>query len=145
MYRKLVVVGIICILFLVSFPLVNAEDEYPREEGPYVVFMGGKCTRGGNKPVMFDISNFFQGEQPRWFRFGPFCLNKWPVGPYYLMEKQSIFIINGEMQNIEYSVGILLQGFKGYAPAVYHLGIKTWGRIRIFGICEEISLSYELN
>lgn len=139
-FRKSLTVIVICLLMLVSIPLVNALDEYPREEGPYNVFMGGKCSRGGYKPVFFDFVSFFKGEKPRWFQLGPLGLYRWPVGPHYQMEKSSIFIVNGKIQNIEYPVGIMLKGFKGYAPAIYHTAIKTLGRIRVFGVCEEISL-----
>ena len=140
MLKKGLVVGTICLLMLVSIPLVNALDEYPREDGPYNVFMGGKCSRGGYKPVSFDFVSFFKGEKPRWFQLGPLGLYRWPVGPHYQMEKGSIFIVNGKIQNIEYPVGFMLNGFKGYAPAIYHTFIKTPGRIRVFGVCEEISL-----
>lgn len=145
MLKKCMVIGVICLLMLVAFPIIIADDEYPQEGGPYLVSIGGKCTRGGNKPIWFDFSNFLQGESPRWCRIGPFSLHKYPVGPHYLMEKQSIFIVNGEIQNIEYPVSIFLKGFKGFSPAVYHVGIKTLGRIRIFGICEEIDLLYDQN
>ena len=143
MIRKCMLVGVICILVLTTLPVVNADNEYPQDGGPYLVFIGGKCSRGGNKPIWFDFSNFFQGESPRWCRIGPFSLHRWPVGPHYLMENQSIFMVNGKMQNIEYPVSIVLKGFKGFSPASYHVFVKTSGRIRIFGICEEISLLYE--
>jgi len=64
--RKVLAVGIICLLMLVSIPLVNALDEYPREEGPYIVFMGGKCSQGGNKPLALDFSALFTDEKPRY-------------------------------------------------------------------------------
>ena len=40
--RKSLAVGIICLLMLVSIPMVSGEDiRYSREEGPYNIFIGG--------------------------------------------------------------------------------------------------------
>ena len=84
--RRSLVVGVICLLMLVSIPLVNALDEYPREEGPYKVFMGGKCSIGGNKPLWFDFPGLLNDGKPKWFQLGPLSLHRWPVGPQYQME-----------------------------------------------------------
>lgn len=63
------------------------------------------------------------------------------------MEEGSIFIVNGKVQDVDYPVYISLEGFKGYAPALGLWLTKAiiGGRIRIFGVCEEISLWYGPN
>ena len=64
MFKKLLGIFVcMLLLMLVSIPLVNALDEYPREEGPYIVFMGGKCSQGGNKPLALDFSGLFTDEK----------------------------------------------------------------------------------
>jgi hypothetical protein len=140
--KKSLVIGAICLLMLVSFPIVNSLIEYPREKGPYNVFMGGKCSCGGNKPLWFDFPGLLKNGKPRWLQLGPLSLHRWPVGPQYKMEKSSILIVNGKIQNIEYPVSMMLKGFKGYAPSIYYCYMKTLisSRIRVFGVCEEIDL-----
>ena len=59
------------------------------------------------------------------------------------MEKGSIFFVNGKFQNIEYPVLVWFRGFKGYAPATIIWVLSAFfGRIRIFGVCDEIYLLY---
>ena len=145
-FRKGLVVGIIFLLMLVAIPMVSGDIiEYPKEEGPYFVYMSGNC-HGGSIPdtVDFDYRGLFRDGKPMWFQLGPLSLNRWPRGPGYELNKGSIFIVNGKIQDVEYPINnLILKGFKGYAPAIWQCFIKApIGRIRVFGVCEEISLMY---
>lgn len=143
-FRKELTVGVICLLMLVSIPMVTAGEDYPPEEGPYTVFIGGKCY-GGLIPGPFNLDILLLIEQgyTRVIQFGPFGLWKYPWGPKYCMEDGSIFIVNGKVQDVEYPVYIALNGFKGYAPAVGQWFLKMiTGRIRVVGMCDAIDLDY---
>jgi len=145
MLKKCLVVGVICLLMMVAIPLVNAEGDYPKDEGPYTVFIGGECNGGGiPDPITFPIIFLIRHGYLRGMQFGPLSYWVWPWGPEYHMEEGSIFIVNGKVQDVEYPVQFHLRGFKGYAPAVGLWLTKAIisGRIRMFGVCEEISLSY---
>ena len=144
--RKGLAVSIICLLMLVTFPIVVSDDiEYPKENGPYAVFIGGKCYGGIiSAPINFEWLLFLDEGYTRVIQFGPFHLFwKYPYGPDYIMEDGSIFVVNGKIQDVEYPVEIELMGFKGYAPAVFQWFFKmAFGRIRVVGFCEAINLRY---
>lgn len=72
MLKKGLIVGILCLLMLVYFPLVTGDFVvYPKEEGPYTVFIGGKPGGGGaSEPIFFNATIGFQ--------FGPFCKYHYP-------------------------------------------------------------------
>ena len=119
--------------------------EYPKRDKPYTVFISGECNGGGiPDPIGFDILGLIRYGYPRWFNLGAFFYSQWPWGPEYRMEKDSIFIINGEIQDIEYPVQIGLRGAKGFLPAIGQLFFKATinGKLRVFAECEEISLWY---
>jgi hypothetical protein len=140
MLKKGLIIGIIFLLMLMSFPSVTSDFiVYPRDEGPYTVFIGGKTDGGGVSDSLFFNSTIG-------FQLGPFCKYNYPWGPEYNMWNRSIFIVNGKVQNYEFPAQIGLKGLKGFAPAINLLNLKivTGGRLRIFGICEEIWLWYGL-
>ena len=125
---------------LILFPTVFSEFiEYPIEKGPYTVYIGGKTYGGGiSRPFFWDPEIGFQ--------IGPLCKYKYPYGPEYNFLNNSIFIVNGKIQNYDFPAQIGLKGLKGFAPAVNYLTIKilTGSRIRIFGVCDVIYLWYGL-
>ena len=141
MLKKGLIIGIICLLMLMSFPMVTADlIIYPKADGPYTVFIGGKTGGGGvSEPIFFNSTIGFQ--------LGPFCKYKYPYGPEYNMLNWSIFIVNGEIQKYKFPAQIGLKGLRGFAPALNQLTFKivTEGRLRIFGVCDEIWLWYGLN
>jgi len=134
-------VGIFCLLMLLSIPSVIGDFVvYPKEEGPYTIFVGGK-TYGGSvsDPIFLNTTMGFQ--------FGPFCKYVYPYGPEYNMLNWTIFIVNGEIQKYAFPAQIGLKGLKGFAPAINQLNFKilSGGRLRIFGVCDEIWLWYALD
>jgi hypothetical protein len=149
MLKKSLTLGVICLLMLITIPIFSGEIiEYPKEEGPYTVFIGGKCNGGGiPNPIHFDVAHFITRGNIRYIQVGPLSYFVWPWGPEYHMEEESRFIVNYKLQHVEYPVSIFLYGFKGYAPALGLWFTKTFinGRIRVFGVCEEISLWYPSN
>ena len=54
--RKGIAISIIFLLMLMIIPTTTGNDiEYPREKGPYIVFIGGKCYSGGIPgPINFE-------------------------------------------------------------------------------------------
>ena len=139
--KKGFAVGIICLLMLVSIPMVTGEDIlYPKEEGPYNVFISGKCTGMGGR-----LYPMFLHPSPLWLLVYPLSI-EWHFYEDY------VFFVNGEKQDIDYRVQIDLTGFKGYGPSFYmlllkekvgHLFFKLTGsittpRARIIGRCAEI-------
>jgi len=135
------VLGILLLLILISFPSVSSDlYRYPREEGPYTVFIGGKPYGGGvSEPFFFNSTMGFQ--------VGPFCSYQYLNGSEYDMLNGSIFIVNGEKQSYEFPAQIGLKGLKGFSPAINSLNfnILTGGRLRIFGVCDKIWQWYGLN
>ena len=141
--RKGLVVGVICLLLLVSIPMVSSEDIlYPKEEGPYNLLIFGKSTgMGGGLFTMF--IHFW----PLWFKFYPSSIN-WDF------EEGSVFYVNGEKQDIVYPAQIWISGFKGYGQSFHMLLLKVkvailisfltgsipTTRARIIGRCDEIEL-----
>ncbi|UCD13536.1 MAG: hypothetical protein JSW60_08265 [Thermoplasmatales archaeon] len=144
--RKGLAVGVICLLMLVAIPTTTSNEiEYPKENGPYIVFIGGKCYGGIIPgPINFEWLLILEEGYTRVIQFGPFHLYwQYPYGPDYLMEEGSIFIVNGQIQDVEYPVDIELMGFRGYAPAVFQWFFKMLiGRIRVIGVCDAINLDY---
>ena len=142
--RKGLTVGLICLLMLVSIPMVSGEDIlYPREEGPYNVTISGKSEgMGGGLYTM--LLHFW----PLWFKFYPNGIN-WHFQP------DSVFFVNGEKQDIVYPAHIWLYGFKGYGQSFHMLllkdkvvilaysltGFMPTPRARVIGRCTEIQVS----
>lgn len=147
-FRKGIAVGIIFFLILIIIPTTTGNEtgndiEFPKENGPYNVFISGKCYGGIIAgPINFEWLLFIEEGYTRAIQFGPFHLYwQYPYGPDYIIEEGSIFFVNGQKQDIEYPVEIELMGFKGYAPAVFVWALKmAFGRIRVVGICEAINL-----
>ena len=142
--RKGIAASIIFLLILIIIPTTTGDDiEFPKEKGPYIVFIGGKCY-GGVIPGPINIEWLLLIEEgyTRVIQIGPFHFYwQYPYGPDYVMEEGTIFIVNGQRQDIEYPIEIELMGFKGYAPAFFLWLIKIpIGRMRVIGICDAINL-----
>ena len=86
--KKTLVIGITFLLIFISIQLVNADYTYPREEGPYFVYLSGNC-QGGSVPdtLAFDIRGLFRDGKPMWLQIGPLSINRYPWGHGYDMEK----------------------------------------------------------
>ena len=127
--RKGLVIGIICLFMMVYIPSVNSGPiEYPEEDGPYTVFIGGNAISCGWSEN-FDFSSHIL---PIWY------LNK-SLGFSYTFGKLSIFNVNGSLQKIKYPALIWLNGFKGYATPWWLWGFKwPFFRCRIIGKCDRI-------
>ena len=138
--KKGLAVGVICLLMLLSIPMVSGEDiRYPREEGPYNVFICGKSEGFGGGPYTF-------------FHLLPFWILLYPQSVSYHFEEGSVFFVNGEKQDIVYPAHIWLSGFKGYGQTIYmillkdaasaFIGLLTGSflipRARVIGLCSEI-------
>jgi len=119
--KKLLTVGIICLLMLVSIPMVSGKAIlYPKEEGPYNVFISGKNTGMGG-----GIYTLFLHFWPLWFL--PYILSiSWHF------QAGSVFIVNGEEQDIEYPAQIDMSGFKGYDQSDLMFGLKHYMSVIIF-------------
>jgi hypothetical protein len=138
--RKVLAVVIICLLMLVTVPMVSGElIRYPREEGPYTVLIMGKCSgMGGGQSTIFRLL-------PVWFLFYPRHI-EWDF------DEDSVFFVNGEKQDILYPAQIDLIGFKGYGPTIYMgilkhnaaafmaflTGFMPYPRARVIGLCAMI-------
>ena len=121
-FRKGLAVGVICLLMQMIIPTTTGNDiEFPKEKGPYIVFIGGKCYGGVIPgPINFEWLLLIEEGYTRVIQVGPLHFYwQYPYGPDYFMEEGSIFIVNGRIQDIEYPIEIELMGFKGYAPAVF--------------------------
>jgi len=144
-FKKVIVVGMIFLLMLMIIPTTTGEDiiEYPKENGPYTVFISGKCYDGVIPwSINIDWLLLIEEGYSRVIQVGPFHFYwQYPYGPDYAMEQGSIFIVNGQLQDVEYPVFIELMGFKGFAPAFFLWLLKMpFGRIRVIGICDAINL-----
>ena len=124
-------VGLICLLMLVSFPIVNAEEIiYPKEDGPYSIYLHGKSDGGG-------------GEFANLLRILPFWYLKYPKFIQYHILSLSWFFVNGTSQEIpdpEEIYFFSFYGFKGYGPSYLIMPYVSWlvGGIHVFGNCDEI-------
>ncbi|MFW6121220.1 MAG: hypothetical protein ACOC80_10045 [Petrotogales bacterium] len=144
-FRKGLAVGAICLLILVSIPMVSGEDIlYPREEGPYNVIISGKCSGMGGG-LYTSLLHFW----PLWFLIMPFLHIMWHFQP------GSVFFVNGEKQDIVYPATIWLDGFKGYGQSLHMFvskeyasafiylltGFQPTPRARVIGRCAEVQVS----
>jgi hypothetical protein len=92
---------------------------YPKEEGPYSVFVSGECNEmAGNLSTLFRI-------MPFWFLLYPRHIE-------YRFEEDSVFFVNGEKQNILYPARVDLIGFKGYGQTFFMMFLK-WDAEAIIG------------
>lgn len=133
------------VMILISITAIGNEDsdiEFPREEGPYNVWISGKWM-GNMAPsiAVFLIDGYY--------RFGPISIIDYPYGHSGTLFHNSddsgpgYFFVDGERQPLEELTRIEIKGFKGYYPGVIQYVFKLFyfGRVRIFGICEEIDLN----
>ena len=131
---------------LVITPTVSSDDdiEYPKEDGPYTIFISAKKMSGS---VMW----LWPGPV---FNIGPFCYASHPNYIYYNIENRSdpiIFYVNGERQENMFPERpkiIKLSGFIGFAPTLFRYLIKMapFDRISVIGlrvdeidICDDIT------
>ena len=140
MLKKGLAVGVICLLMLVTVPIVSGEwIRYPKEEGPYtVLIMGNSSGMSGGQSTIFRLIPF-------WFLF-------WPRHIGYDFDNDSVFFVNGEKQDILYPAQIDLGGFKGYGQTAYMMilkyrvavliasltGFMPSPRARVSGLCADI-------
>jgi hypothetical protein len=149
LFRKGLVIGIIILLMLVSIPMASGENIiYPEEEGPYDIRIVGPCTGMGGDPFTFYI------------HFWPFWFLPHILDIEWHFEQGTIFIVNGEVQDILYPADISLWGFQGYGQSVLMFNLKhifelglgliiltlgitsfiPYQRARIFGRCDSLSV-----
>ena len=142
--KKGLVVAIICIIMIVSFPTTTSNEiEFPKENGPYVVFLSGWNMLGSYLflPISFNLK---YGS----FNIGQLCYYKYPNGLNYTVDKENspTFMVNGKLMNnmLEDSARINLRGFIGKGSSLAWLVIKfsylPAARTRVFGICNEIDI-----
>ncbi len=127
--KKSLAVGIICILMLISLPIINGKRiEYPKEDGPYTVYICGFC-RGFGSNAYIDFNSKV------WSFWNLTYIQR--IG--YSFRFLSVFFVNGSLQKIKYPASIDLKGFQGFAPTVWMIYLKLYmGRCRIVGKCDEI-------
>jgi hypothetical protein len=114
--KKGLAVGIICLLTLMSIPMVSGEDIlYPREEGPYNVIISGECNGMGGG-LYTTLLHFW----PLWFLIAPFEHIMWHFQP------DTEFFVNGEKQEIVYPATIWLDEFKGYGQSLHMWLLKDY-------------------
>jgi len=133
MLKKGMIVGVFCLLMLVSTQIVTAK-EYPKEEGPYNIILQGKCFGFGN------------GGPGKIIHFGPF----WYLDDIASIEFSGFIgatciissdIIPAEICELNLSTNICLYGFNVYAPGFAIWLVKALtplAKIRIIGTCSEI-------
>lgn len=139
--KILIISGIVCLLLLVLTPMVTADNNYSKENGPYQVLMLGKNIyhEMPSLPIWFDKMHGWQ--------IGPICHWHYPFGIGYIMVQPTLFRVNGltEYLDMTHPNYIYLAGFRGYAPGNIISGVKealpAAGGIRVFGVCDEIDIS----
>jgi hypothetical protein len=153
MIKKIIIVGIILFCMLVSLPsTLGGKIDFPRENGPYTVFIGGVNTlESPQNPITIDSENSS-------YNVGPFCFKRYPNTLAFnicMHEGRGIVIINGTTQTIpDYLVGIEIRGFMGFHVGTLAMmskillfgGIEPlyakFVRYRTFGICDEIDFMW---
>lgn len=129
-------------MLVVTPTIVGNEIEFPKEDGPYTVFLSGYWMLGS---FMGPVS---------WrpgigFNIGPFCYIIYPNGVFYNIENHTNpkLIVNGELRNDVFTKCpevIHLNGFRGFVPTLSMYIAKTgyFSRIRVIGFhVEEIDLT----
>jgi hypothetical protein len=125
--KKSIVVGIFCVLILVSIPIVSGKQHlYPKEEGPYTIFISGTPGSIGHEENLPKVLPFIDLEYPEKIVISFFML--------------PMFIVNGKLQPVDFPAQIRLYGFKGFCTPFPLIMLKhfLFGRIRIFGIADEM-------
>ena len=127
MLKKSIVVGIFCVLMLVSIPIVSGVQYlYPKEEGPYTILITGTPGSIGYEENLPKILPFLDLEYPEKIVISFFML--------------PMFFVNGELQPVDFPAQIRLYGFRGFCPPLSVIMFKhlVFGRIRIFGVSDEM-------
>ena len=125
----------ILLLVLISIPSVNSRTiEYPKEEGPYTVYIGGFVYAFSSNSQI----DFYSQISPFWKLNDTQKIN-------YNFNKMSIFYVDSSLQNIKYPASIHLWGFNGFAPTYWMLNFKLfYPRFRVFGQCDRIVIYDDL-
>ena len=135
----------VAVMIFLSMTAIGNEDsdiEFPRENGPYSVWISGKWY-GSLAP------SFIVAPVDGYYKLGPISIINYPNGHSGTLFINSdrgpgFLYVDGELQEIQQDlVYIKMKGFKGYYPGTFQYVFKLFyfGRIRIFGICEEIDLN----
>ena len=133
------------VMILISITAIGNEAgdiEFPREEGPYTVWISGNWMGNIAPSVVFSVIDGY-------YRFGPISIIEYPYGHFGTLYHNSedsgpgFFIVDGERQSLVEETRIDMKGFKGYYPGVIHYVFKLFyfGRVRMFGIVEEIDIT----
>ena len=143
--KKCLAVGVICLLMLMAIPIVIGDDEieFPKEDGPYTIFVGG-FHRGSAPLKPIEIEEGY-------IQLGPLCFMKYPKYlsiNYFQVPEWDEFIIvfiNGQYQGqlVKDFHGIEVYGFKGIFSSYFLTGFNLllFHRLRAYGICDEIDFS----
>ena len=102
-----------CLLVKNVDSLNGEEIEYPEEDGPYTVYIGGSIGAWAHSE---DI-DFDSHILPFWYLNDSQCL-------CYKFRMFSLFYVNGSLQKIKYPALICLYGFKGFVPPFWLLNLK---------------------
>lgn len=153
MDKKTIILVFMLLCMLLSVPsTLGSVVDYPKENGPYTVFIGGVNTLESlQNPITIDSEN-------KSYNIGPFCLKQYPITLAFGMcmhKGRGIVIIDGTPQTIpDYSVNIEIRGFMGFhvGTPVMMAKILLFGGIqslyakfvhyRTFGICDEIDFMW---
>ncbi|MBE3137475.1 MAG: hypothetical protein IMZ43_08840 [Thermoplasmata archaeon] len=133
MGKKALIIGVICLLMLVSIPIVTAK-EYPKEEGPYNIILQGKCFGNGGYGKSIHLGPFWYLDENSSIEFSGF------VGTTCIISGDNIY---AEFCELNLTTNICLVGFKGYAPGFalwFMKALTPLAKIRIIGTCSEISV-----
>ncbi len=134
--KKTLVISIVCLFMLMTIPTTTGNDiEYPKENGPYTIFVGGNYYGSLLTPIAIDVFN-------EYINIGPFVIVRYPGRLAYNVHEGCILIIDGQAQIVDSGFRVEAYGFMGYHPAFFQSIFKLlyFGRLRAFGICQEIDL-----
>ena len=125
--RKGLVIGVICLFMMVYIPSIVGHyfKEYPKEDGPYKIFISGHIIGGSYKGHLPHIGPFWSLDTNQ------------SIG-YYFPRWLTIFKLNGLLQNVYFyrEMHIEMNGFKGFAPVGWMEGMGFFFRSFVYGECE---------
>ena len=130
---------VVVIMFLSMTALGNEDNdiEFPKEDGPYTIWISGTWFGDMHPSIIIAPVDGF-------YKIGPISWINYPNGfSGHIAQGPGIIIIDGEIQDFPEDTYIDIKGFKGYYPGVFQYISKLFyfGRVRMFGICEEIDLN----
>ncbi len=121
----------VCLFVLIYIPSVEGRViEYPKEDGPYTIYIGGRTDGSGKYSDNIDFNSYL-------WPFWDLDSDEW-IG--YGLEGIAFLIVNGSLQKINFPASITFNGFKGFAPTYWMiiLSLLFFPRIRVSGECESI-------